>query len=155
MNRATACLLMGCLALVFGCGPKVTVVYLREVPELDLSALDPYVEWGPAEISQDRMWVKLKGKAKADLGEALGVTVTRFTAQGRLDTVFAKVLEATAGTPEGTGPPQAPPEVDPDPPMRPPIIEDLITAGDEVWMDVDATTDKGVVTKLVFSVRPR
>lgn len=172
MKRIAFWCLVGLVALVFGCGKKDTVIRLDKLPETDLSALNPYVEWQPAEISADRLWVNLKGKAKVNLGPSLRVKVTRFTAAGRLDTVFAQVIpgsrpdsgipgqpgsgdEGAGAIPAPTAPPGAsgtgeagsgdlPPELVPIPSPKP------IEAGDEVAMQVDATTDKGVVTKLVF-----
>ena len=152
MKRAMVWCVAGLLALAGGCGKEGQVILLTELPEMDTSALDAYAEWGPGEISKDRLWVKLNGKAKQELGLGMRVTVTRFTAEGQLDTIPGQLRLLYQPPAETPAPPAAgerkagdfPRSDGPTPP--PPI-----TPGDEVTISVDATTSTGVITKLVFA----
>ena len=152
MKRATVWCLAGFLALAVGCGKTGEVILLKELPEMDTSAIDAYAEWGPGEISKDRMWVKLNGKAKQELGLGMRVIVTRFTAEGRLDTIPGQ-LRLLYQPPAEMPAPSAPGEgaAGSLPPGDGPVAPPPIMPGDEVTISVDATTDKGVITKLVFA----
>ena len=147
--------LVGVLALAVGCSKSGDeVIRLKDMPEMDMSEMAAWVEFGPGEISDDALWVNVKGKAKVDFGASkLQVNVTRFTAEGRLDKVAAYVKLANPPVPEMPERPTAGEEgsSEYDPMFRPPILPPpLIVAGDEVIMAVDATTNKGVITKLVL-----
>lgn len=153
MKRTAMLCLVGLLALAFGCGRKDKIILLKNVPEIDRTAMDPYADLGSAEISQDRMWVNISGTAKQELGQGLQVEVERFTAQGRLDNVTAHLTLANP-PPPWSGPPVSEPGQEEEGPMygagqRPPLAPPIVV-GDEVVMAVDATTNKGVITKLVL-----
>ena len=150
MKRVAVVCLVGLLALAFGCGKWGELILLKALPEIDKSALDPYVDLGPGEISSDKVWVNISGTAKQDLGQGLQVDMERFTAEGRLDNVTAYLRLAK---------PPAP--VIPDMPepgqggkgalFRPPILPPRpISVGDEVTMVMDGTSTKGAITKLVL-----
>ena len=152
MKSATAVCLVGLLVLAFGCGKKGDeVILLKSLPEIDKAALDPYADLGPGEISSDRMWVHISGTAKQELGQGLQVDVERFTVEGRLDTATAYLRLAHPPAPvmperpepgEGGENPVRRMEMPPPPPP--------IAVGDEVSMAVDATSNKGVITKVVL-----
>ncbi|MFH0964044.1 MAG: hypothetical protein V2A58_08525 [Planctomycetota bacterium] len=153
MKRVAVLCGVGLLALIVGCsksGDKL--IRLTEVPEIVSTALDPYVTLGDKTISDDRIWVIAKGKAKQPLGERLQLNVQRFTAAGPLDQVTAFVVLANPpvveppprpGDTEGAGGAPGPDYVPPPPPK--------IVADDEISITIDATSDKGKITKVVLT----
>ena len=80
-----------CLAML-GCGGGDDIVRLKEVPEIDHSALDSYVEFGEASISSQGLMVTVTGTAKMDLGFSWPVKVDRFAQGNKLDTTQAFVV---------------------------------------------------------------
>jgi len=153
MKKVAVCCLVGLLALAVGCRRSGQVVLLKELPEIDTSALDTYADWGPGEISTDRMWVKLNGKAKKELGLGIRVRVKRFIGEELLDTVpgqlrllYQPPAETPAPPSPGGGAGGAVPLRSDGPTPPPPIMP-----GDEVTISVDATTNQGVITKLVLT----
>ena len=156
MKRATVWCLVGVLALVAGCRRSDEVILLKRLPEIEMSGMDEFVDFGPAEISQDRLWVVIPGKAKQDLGQAFPVTVTRYMGGERLDTITARVVrdEPMPGAPVA-GPEGAPPGVPAGPWMEMgPQAVPPVASGEKVKLSVDSTTNKGVITKLVFAPEP-
>ena len=153
MKRATVVCMVGLLALTIGCwkrGDKL--IRLTTLPEIDTSALDPYVEITNKEISSDRVWVILQGKAKQPLGGGLQINVQRFTGEGPLDTVTTSVV---MGGPVPLGPfsPRGAERKAPTPEERAAVRPGNkgIEQGDEILIRVDATTTKSKITKLQLS----
>ena len=138
------------MALLAGCGPKLTVVLLSEVPEIDHSAIDPLVAYESAEISKDRLFVLVTGTAKEDMGLFRKVKVQRYTKDGLLDTKDAFIKsskEVEQPAPQPVDPDRDSSVMPPRPPMPPPPI---IEEGGPVQIALDATISGGKITKLVI-----
>ena len=156
MNRLWMVAGMAGLVLLCGCGPRETVVRITEVPDIDHSAIDEYVDITETEVDKEGLTVIVRGTAKVALGQGLTLDVQRYKGGSLLDTVVSRVTqvkqaEAPAGA--GAGPPpegerQPPPYMMTQPPPIPPI-----EAGDPVVFTIDATTDAGKISKLVIRVR--
>ena len=150
------CLAVGLLALVMalGCGDKETVVRIKEVPDVDHSAIDEYVEIGEMKVDSEGLLVLISGTAKAAMGTGIAVKVDRFRGSTKVDTVNSRIAQGklpempvgSAGPPsEGERPP--PPGFGEGPPPIPPI-----EVGDPVTISIDATMEGGRISKLV--IRP-
>jgi hypothetical protein len=137
-----------------GCGPDQTIVLLKDVPEIDHSAIDELVTYEGAEISESRMFVVVKGTAKVDMGPGRGVRVQRHTKDGLLDTIAARISsakEVVQPEPTPVDPNRDPNVMPPRPPMPKPA---LVEAGGPVQIDIDATMSGGRITKLVIMPGP-
>ena len=121
------------------------VVRLKEVPEIDASAISEYMEYTGAEIGLDKLAVVILGKAVKDLGGQVPVSVDRFQDGRKVDTVPAYIiLNAEPKLPEGY-------VINPDPGAGgPPPFDFNIYAGDPVAVGADATMLGGRFTKLVL-----
>ena len=158
MKRVALFAAIAALTVVCGCGEKETVVRLTDVPEIDHSAIDQYVEFEKAEVAQQGLLVIVFGKAKVALGQGLTVSVDRFKGGTRLDDVNAVIIQAKVDTPVSAPPPEGIPDSaqvvvgPPAPPGPPPgagIPED-IEPGDAVQIVINATIEGGKLTKLVL-----
>jgi len=164
-------------ALVMGCGRGDEVLKMKELPEIDITALDTYADFQPARIAEDRLWVLIEGAAK---GPLLGTTlvpvqVQRYTADGLLDTLDAFIIpkppefdqavyEQLTGAREAMAPAEAgPPGAATDQPAPPdaPAIQPgqprkPLAEGDPVLLRLDGTSIKknGYITKLVVKPAP-
>ena len=154
MRKLHFCVAAGVLSLLVGCGSKLTVVLLKEVPEIDHSALDPLMDYGGAEISENRLFVVVKGTAKVAMGLSHGVRVQRYTKEGLLDTTSARISsakEVSQPEPLPVDPDRDPDVMPPRPPMpAPPLIEE----GGPVQIEIDATMSGDRITKLVIMPGP-
>ena len=154
MKKPSLYVAAGILAFLAGCGPKQTVVLLDQVPEIDHSAIDQLVDYKSAEISEDRLFIVVRGIAKANMGLSRGVRVQRYTNEGMLDTI-AGSIQSSKEVPQPEKPPPDPnrdPNVmPPRPPMPPPL---LIEEGGPVHVTIDATMSGGRITKLVITPGP-
>lgn len=157
---------LGAMALLaLGCGGKVTVVPIKQVPEIDASDIAQYVQLGEATIGPNRLFIVVAGTAKMNLGKRLPVRIARFKDGEPLDT---KDAFFTLNKPEdpsripaagGRGARGAPEDELPPPPdiavpgelPQPPEPEPDIEEGDPVQLRVDASTEGGAITKLVIT----
>lgn len=138
-----------------GCGGSgTTVVPISAVPDINHSALDPFVDYGKAVISPDKLFIVIHGKAKANLGQRMKVKIQRFKDGQPLDSKDGYVtLNKPSEVPAGPPPPQpGGPGGDPiderrEPPPPPPDIDE----GDPVQLLVDASCEGGKITKLVIT----
>jgi len=154
LNRMTALLAAALLALVAGCGPKLTIVFLEEAPEIDHSGIDHLMDYEGAEISKDRMFVVVKGTARAYMGLSMGVRVQRHTKDGLLDTIPARITsgkEVPQPEKQPVDPDADPSVMPPRPPMPPPPI---IEEGGPVHILINATMSGGRITKLIITAAP-
>ena len=151
MKKAMGWCLVGVLALAAGCARKGEVILLKKLPEIEISGLDELMEFEQAEISKDRMWVMIPGRAKQDLGRGYRIEVTRFQDGERLDTITAYVTRAEpmpgteAWDGEGPAPLGKGPSLNDGPPTIPPVA-----AGEKIKVSVDATTNTGRITKIAL-----
>ena len=154
MKRMTVLLAVGLLVLFVGCGPKLTVVLLEEVPEIDHAGIDHLLDYEGAEISKDRLFIIVRGTAKMYLGLSTGVNVERHTKAGLLDTIGASI---TSGK-EVPQPEKQPVDLDADPsvmPPRPPMPPpSVIEEGGPVHIMINATMSGGRITRLIITATP-
>ena len=149
-----AAAVLGVLVLVMRLGDRSAVVPLKELPEIDHSALDPYVEYEGARIHGERYTIVIRGKAKEDLwvtrtqglspGKNMPVEVDRFMDGEKVDTVTASVGLQESKFPPGYVHPEGAN-------YPPPFIFD-VEAGDKVVIMIDATTTTGRFDRMV--IRP-
>ena len=156
MKRLGFLVVAAALVLACGCGQKETVVRLKQVPEIDHSAIDSYVEFVNAEIAQQGLMVLISGKAKVALGQGLQLKIDRFKGGTKVDSVNATAVQAKLVEPlpgaEGqpAGQPADPAAMPPGPPPGAGVIPS-IEPGDPVEILIDATMEGGAVSKLVIS----
>jgi len=160
MKRLCLLAAVGALVVAYGCGQKETVVRLTEAPEIDHSAIDEYMEFEKAEISQQGLLVLVSGKAKVALGQGVAVKIDRFKGGALLDTINGRISQAkTIEMPGGVGAEPSGELVDPAaaPPGPPPGMEAIqnIEPGDPVQIVIDATTEGGKISKLVIKLNLR
>ena len=150
--------IVGAVVAVCGCGNDETVVRLKEVPEIDHSAIDQYMDFENAEIGQEGLMVIVHGKAKVALGVGLPVRVDRFKGGTRLDDVNAVIIQAKVVAAVSAPPPEGVPDTvqvpigPPAPPGPPPGagIPENIEPGDPVQIVINATIEGGRLSKLVI-----
>ena len=119
-----------------------TVLRLKEVPEIDATALVAWMEFKSAEIEDGKLYVAVYGEAKTDLAAWTPVVVERFVDEERIDTLQAAIsLSREPRLPEGyvfvPG-------------GGPPPYDFNIYAGDPVRIAVDATMEGGYFTRLAL-----
>ena len=154
MRRAAMVCALCAVGFVAGCGRGDTLVYLKEVPELDTSAIEPYVTIEETKIGDSRMYVVMSGTAKQDLGMQMNLSVDRYVKGRKFDTVQTAItpireIKFDENTPRVVLDPDSP---RPGPPAH---LFAPISAGGKVTIRVDATTTEGVITKLVFKAGKR
>jgi len=149
MKRAVWVCALCAVAFVAGCGKRDTLVYLKTLPELDTSSIEPYVTIDKTAVAEDKMYVTIDGTAKQDLGMMMELSVDRYL-KGRLfDTVKSAITPIRAIKFDENAPRVT---LDPDSPRPgpPASLFEPISEGTRVTIKIDATTTEGVVTKLVI-----
>jgi len=144
---------LAALVLVLRLAGRPDVVPLKELPEIDHSAIDPFVEYEGAEIHPaERYMIVIRGEAKVDLvitrgaglkpGRNMPVTVDRFMDGEKIDTVTASIGVRKPKLPSGY--------VHPENAGYPPPYSWDVQAGDKVLIMIDATTTTGRFDRLVI-----
>ena len=160
------------LAALGGCGDKDAVVTIKELPEIDHTALDRYMMWEKAEIAHNRLHIFIMGTATEELvGDGterkFAISVQRFKDGSPLDTVTAYITRKPDAMAEPTaapkrkedapapGRPPQPGEAAPLPSPRalvgPEYRVPPIQLGDAVRAMIDATCVGGQITKMVIT----
>jgi len=126
------------------CGKKqYPITLLKKAPEIDGAAVADYLAVDEVKIGPTRMFLFVFGTAKKDLPPGTPVAIDRFQGDSKIDTVFGSVsLSREPRLPEGyvIRPGQG----------GPPPYDFNIYAGDPIRIDVDATMEEGLFTRLVI-----